>query len=392
MAFLAQLTEICALRRDTSTQSLAAMRMVRLTLQYGACNVTGLTFALFAVFLARRNSLKDAHRYGCISQMIAKQESIYGGEAVSHFFWSVNHWRRPYRSSLQPMLKVTKAAIASGDLEHVAFRVGIYMANVLVSGVPLLSLKALINDFHGLVKDFPIRDKWFVKIPYNIVLHLVGQKEVTLKGSEVSGNTRAKQYLFQSNMITAFILNDFETAEEMRQKLEPLKSDGVWIPYRSFIEFFIFLELAKGETSKERKQLIEKAKKIHEQIARWAKNGVVDCRHMLKFTEAEMILANTDTKPSVRKVKTLYNGAIAAATRDGFLHHQAYANERAGQYFLSLMEDDYAVVYLTQARNLYRRWGALAKVRLLEEEYGELLNEEPQQNILPKPVNMQSVM
>jgi hypothetical protein len=115
------------------------------------------------------------------------------------------------------------------------------MANVFVSGVPLLLLKAaLIDDFHGLVKDFPVPDNWFVKIPYNVVLHLVGQKEVTIKGSEVSGNTRAKQCLFQSNMITAFFLNDFETAEEMRQKLEPLKSDGVWIPCRSFIEFFLF--------------------------------------------------------------------------------------------------------------------------------------------------------
>jgi ribosome recycling factor len=93
--------------------------------------------------------------------------------------------------------------------------------------------------------------------------------------------------------------------------------------------FFIFLELAKGETSKERKQLIEKAKKIHEQIARWAKNGVLDCCHMLKFTEAQMTLANTDSKPSVRKVKTLFNDAIAAAARDEFLHHEAHANEPA---------------------------------------------------------------
>jgi hypothetical protein len=88
---------------------------------FAACTVTGLTFALFAVFLARRNNLKDAHCHGRIAQMIAKQESICNGEAASHFFWSVNHWRRPCRSSLQPMLKVTKAAIASGDLEHVAF-------------------------------------------------------------------------------------------------------------------------------------------------------------------------------------------------------------------------------------------------------------------------------
>lgn len=65
----------------------------------------------------------------------------------------------------------------------------------------------------------------------------------------------------------------------------------------------------------------------------------------------------------------LYEEAIRAAREHGFVQNEGIANELAAQFYLKRGIEKVAHCYLRDARHCYRRWGALGKVKQLDERY-----------------------
>jgi hypothetical protein len=68
----------------------------------------------------------------------------------------------------------------------------------------------------------------------------------------------------------------------------------------------------------------------------------------------------------------LYELAIRLARANGFVHNEAIAYELAARFYATRGFEEFARVYLRNARCGYLRWGAEAKVRQLEEMYPHL--------------------
>ena len=68
----------------------------------------------------------------------------------------------------------------------------------------------------------------------------------------------------------------------------------------------------------------------------------------------------------------LYEQAIRSARANGFIHHEALAYELAACFYAARGHEEIARLYLGNARDGYRRWGADAKVRQLDEAYPHL--------------------
>lgn len=64
-----------------------------------------------------------------------------------------------------------------------------------------------------------------------------------------------------------------------------------------------------------------------------------------------------------------YDEAIEAAHGQGRLRDEALACERAASFYDTLGRKRFARIYLTDACDAYRRWGAQAKVRQFETQY-----------------------
>jgi GAF domain-containing protein len=74
----------------------------------------------------------------------------------------------------------------------------------------------------------------------------------------------------------------------------------------------------------------------------------------------------------VLDAQDLYEKAVRSAHTQGFVHNEALANERAGCLYAARGFEKIAAVYLRDARNCYRRWGADGKVRQLELLYPQI--------------------
>lgn len=70
----------------------------------------------------------------------------------------------------------------------------------------------------------------------------------------------------------------------------------------------------------------------------------------------------------------LYDRAIAGAKANEYIQEAALANELAAKFYLGWGKDKIARVYLEEALYAYQLWGAVAKVKHLENTYAELLN------------------
>jgi signal transduction histidine kinase len=71
----------------------------------------------------------------------------------------------------------------------------------------------------------------------------------------------------------------------------------------------------------------------------------------------------------------LYEGAVEAARKGNFLHHEALACELTGRFYASLGRENPARGFIEAARYAYQRWGAKAKVAQLAELYPWLEDE-----------------
>src|SRR6202011_5736607 len=72
----------------------------------------------------------------------------------------------------------------------------------------------------------------------------------------------------------------------------------------------------------------------------------------------------------------LYEEAVRSARTNGFVQNEALAYELAARFYATRGFDEFARVYLRRAREGYLRWGAVGKVRQLEELHPHLIEQE----------------
>lgn len=116
-----------------------------------------------------------------------------------------------------------------------------------------------------------------------------------------------------------------------------------------------------------------KLKAFRKRLAKWSKQSDINFIHNYLLVSAEM----ARLQGKYLEAERLYNEAIESAEKNDYILYVALANEYAFKYFLSRQNKRYAKLHLLEAYYNYKRWGALAKCKLLEQ-----IGEREQLNIL----------
>ena len=69
-----------------------------------------------------------------------------------------------------------------------------------------------------------------------------------------------------------------------------------------------------------------------------------------------------------------YDKAIEIARENEYLIEEALSNELAAKYYYLAGSMRTAKIYMSEASQLYKKWGAVAKTEYLKEKYPELLS------------------
>jgi GAF domain-containing protein len=133
-----------------------------------------------------------------------------------------------------------------------------------------------------------------------------------------------------------------------------------------------------GAPAAERGSLVKMIETHRQELSVWAESCPENFANRAALVAAEVARIEGRTLDAM----DLYEEAIRSANANGFVHNEALANELAARFYEARGCEKIARVYLQDARYGYLRWGALGKVRQLEQLHPRLREESA-----PPPAN-----
>ena len=112
--------------------------------------------------------------------------------------------------------------------------------------------------------------------------------------------------------------------------------------------------------------LLDQVERNQELVRAWTERVPENFAARYTLVEAERARLRDQ---SVETIMALYDDAISASRTHGHLREEALACERAASFYAGLGRTLIADTYCTEAYLAYRRWGAHAKARALEEQH-----------------------
>jgi hypothetical protein len=172
--------------------------------------------------------------------------------------------------------------------------------------------------------------------------------------------------LLMKHMLAVYF-NEFEVARTTAARFRAMKVDGI---LEVSVVIHEFLEgLAAAVLSRTERNEIWRAQRICKRLKTYQSISPENFTNKVCLLEAEIAAVNGDEQFALSK----YLESIDAAGREGFLHEQALACERASCSLLQWGNVAEGQHYLHQACSVYEQWGAFGKVAQLQQRFKSLL-------------------
>ena len=203
-----------------------------------------------------------------------------------------------------------------------------------------------------------------------------------LRGRYVDETIELPRLIEAGDLSNAFVLNVFKTnqcyllgeyeaaaaAATANQAFGGAAASSPYIPIHTWMDGLAQLAAFDSLPADEQPAIRERIEAARTTLAAWAEFGPVNYAHRLALLDAEIARQFGDDAFHAH-----YANAIQLAADGGWLHDQAMANERAGLAYAALGNTTIARAYLAEARHLYDRWGAAAKVDQMTRRHPLLL-------------------
>ncbi|WP_107839589.1 GAF domain-containing sensor histidine kinase [Metasolibacillus meyeri] len=194
---------------------------------------------------------------------------------------------------------------------------------------------------------------------------------------EVSGHYEGS-YLYEVSLwyeyIIAYLFGDYEGAyEKIVESIKVAESHnkrGFSNMHNYYYYVLIVKELFADAEPARQVTLKRETKRYVKKLQYLAKHSPENYLHkyLLAKAEYQKMLGQT-----ADKVGAIYEEAVNAAARYGYVHDVGIISECFAKYSIQRGKQMQAKVYMNEAYMAYRQWGAFAKVEALESQYGHLL-------------------
>jgi PAS domain S-box-containing protein len=378
---------------DEHLSSLVVCRLVSLSLEYGNCDASCYGYAWLG-FLAgpRFGNLRDGYRFGQLGYDLVEKRSLTRYRARTYLSVGalVMPWTKHPASGQDLVRRAFDAFYRAGELAFAGYCFTTSFALSLAVGAPLAEVQAeaerglafsrkaqlsLVNGVLstqlGLTRTLRGLTATFGRLDHegyderDTELHLASNRNLGF----------VECFYWVRKLQARFLAGDHSAAVDAAMNVQPL----LWNTPSNFetVEFHLYGALAHAAahdvaSADQRRQHFEALVGHHQQLEVWAQHNPVTFENRAAIVGAE--IARIEGR--VLEAQDLYEKAVRSAHTQGFVHNEALANERAGCFYAARGFEKIAATYLRDARDCYRRWGADAKARQLEQLYPQIGVEE----------------
>ncbi len=367
------------------------LKAVNYSLQHGISQHSTYTFAGWGLLLgAIYGDYKSGHAFGCLALQFNEKFNYAATRCNIPFLFGfyINHWRRPINESSKYLHDAFLVGIEMGDYVYASFTAHAIPRIMLAHGHDKLSdLITVINDtmsfFANTKNQASLERQDLIK---HVVLNLMGLTQGLTSFSDDSFDEKAHfdhmhaihygtgiALYYYYKMLTLYTFEYFNEALEMAfyavQNVPFLISstdEADCVFYHS-----LCLAACYNTASPEVQQTsMDLLLKNQQRMQGWAQNCAYNYEHKYLLISAEIARLQEDFNTA----GIYYEQALGLTQENQFIQQEAIAFELAGRFYKDRGFIRISNYYFKEARAAYLRWGAVAKVKQLDQKYPETRN------------------
>jgi predicted ATPase len=382
-----------ALFTDENLLCLAVCRMANLTLEHGNSDGSCVAYVTVGMLLGPRfGDYRTGFSFGKLGLDLVEKRGLrrFEGRVYAMFGSRVRPWTQPVRTGLGLVWRAFDVANRLGDLTYAGLSRNVLIIHLLFTGDPLGQVRReaeigldfarqlgfgyvrdcmraalrLICTLRGLTPEFgSFNDAEFDEGDFE--QHLA-------EGPRLSIAARAYWIRkLQARFFAGAYVSAVEAASHARSLI--LTPGSLELAEYELYSALARAALCDAAAAEGRAQHRDALAAHHRQLQEWAENCPANFADRAALVGAE--IARIESRPL--DAEQLYEQAIRSARVNGFVHNEALAYELAAGFYAARGLDEIAALYLRNARDGYRRWGADGKVRQLEQRHPNLRGNEP---------------
>jgi predicted ATPase/signal transduction histidine kinase len=370
-----------ALFTDRNLWALLIGRMANLSLEHGNSDGSCLGYVWLGGILGPQcDNYRAGFRFGKLGFDLLEKRGLlrFKAQAYVGFGSRVSPWTRHLRSGIDLLRAAFDAALETGNFSYACYACPCLITLLLAAGDPLGDVQREAERLLGFVEKVGFR---LVAITLTGQLRLIrtlrgeGDFDEELFESCLEGDQRlaiGACWYWIRKLQARFHAGDYAAALDTAAKAGRL----FWTSLSFFeaVEYHFYAALAHaafadtapaGEQREHQQALAEH----HRRLQTWSENCPVNFEDRASLAGAEIARLGGRSDEAME----LYERAIRAARRSGFVQNEALAHELAARFYRARGLNLVADAYLREAAACYARWGATGKERQLAQQHPDLL-------------------
>jgi predicted ATPase/signal transduction histidine kinase len=296
--------------------------------------------------------------------------------------------KRHVRDSFEVHLEGYRAGVEMGDLESAAFHIMMLTISMLMAGVPLGEIAELCAAYQDPIRRCRVaQGVVHLRQLGQFMRNLAGKAEdpAKMKGPDYDEDEQEANAQATANhtnvagrahlqLWLAYLRRDFQRADDRCRVLDRY-AEALAMNQTPIVSS---IRLLQGLTRLQIHASLSPAERIKNRwrfrgdvqyLKKWAAHAPMNHLHHLHLLQAEEARTFGNDLEAMQE----YDRSIALARQHRYIHDEALANELAARFYMGLGRTRVAAEYLKEARRCFVAWGAGLKVRLLDEEFHELI-------------------
>ncbi|MCB0225377.1 MAG: PAS domain S-box protein, partial [Anaerolineae bacterium] len=368
---------------------LITFKQVELSVKYGNTNNAIFCYVVYGFLLCGVfDDIETGYQFGQLAlKLLDKlQAKAMKCKALELYNTFVKHWKDHTKETLQPLLEGYHSGLETGDVEFAAYCGHIYTYYAYLIGQELVSAEQALATFaEAIARLKQTTVLYWQKVFWQAALNLLGQspdpsrlsgqafdETIDLPRLEQGNDILVLFLAYYNKLMLCYLFHDYQQARanaDQAAKYVQGNPAAIGVVIFNWYDSLSLLAVYPDTPAEAQPALLERVAANQQKMKHWANHAPMNYLHKFYLVEAE----RARVLGQVREAGRYYDQAIDLAKVYDYINEEALAYELAGRFYLAQDRTRPAEFYLRDAHYAYQRWGAVAKVKDMEQRYGPLL-------------------
>jgi PAS domain S-box-containing protein len=379
-----------AYHTDFNLFCLLPCRMVNISLQHGISGAAAQAFGWLGTVLGPKfNRHSDGYRLAKLACDLVEKHAFVAYKTASYLAMQrIALWTQPIATAIDFNRAAFRTATEGGTLSWACYCMNNTVVTLLLRNDPLDAVWRESEKTLDFVRKAGFRDMAdAIESQHRFIATMQGRTATFSTFSDaqfdeaafearLAGDRMPMLVCFYSilKLKARFLSGDYAEALAAADKAKVL----LWSAATQIqlLDYFLYTALTvavlyENASANEQQKWRELLTVHREQLREWAEN------YPPTFADKHALVAAEIARLEGRDADAmhLFEQAIRSAHDHGFVQNEGLGYEAAARFYAARGVESIANAYLRNARNCYDRWGALGKVRQLDERYSHLQEE-----------------